>query len=201
MAKNSVPEWDISADSNTDIAGINIGEGCPPSGINNAIRALMAQIKAWLASAGGPLLKAGGTMTGAIKAMGNRSSIQDPEGGLQKVGYRSLPRSRVVAAQVTLGRADEGRRIHSTAGGLIVPAEVVEPVPGADPDDLVNIPIDSLFSFYNDSGSTKSITAQTGVTLRLAGSTSTGTRTVQARGLASLLKLASNEWLVMGNVT
>lgn len=44
MAKNSVPEWDTTAGNDTDIAGINIDEGMAPSGVNNAMRAMMAQI-------------------------------------------------------------------------------------------------------------------------------------------------------------
>ena len=45
MPKNKVSEWSVTASSNTDIGGININEGCPPSGINNAIRELMAQVR------------------------------------------------------------------------------------------------------------------------------------------------------------
>lgn len=45
MPKNKVSEWSTTAASNTDIGGININEGCPPSGINNAIRELMAQVR------------------------------------------------------------------------------------------------------------------------------------------------------------
>jgi len=45
MAKNKISEYSSVASNNTDIAGINIAEGCAPSGINNAIRELMAQIK------------------------------------------------------------------------------------------------------------------------------------------------------------
>lgn len=44
MSKDSVSDWDTTAGSNTDIGGINIDENCPPSGLNNAVRALMAQI-------------------------------------------------------------------------------------------------------------------------------------------------------------
>jgi hypothetical protein len=46
MAKTSVSQWDLNPDLNTDINGINIAEQCPPAGINNALRALMAQIAA-----------------------------------------------------------------------------------------------------------------------------------------------------------
>lgn len=45
MAKNSFADWDTTANNNTDVAGINIAEGCAPSGINNAMRAIMAQLK------------------------------------------------------------------------------------------------------------------------------------------------------------
>lgn len=45
MAKNKVSEWSSTPANNTDIGGINIAEGCAPSGINNAIREMMAQVK------------------------------------------------------------------------------------------------------------------------------------------------------------
>lgn len=50
MPKTSITDWDVSATSNSDIDGINIAENCPAAGINNAIRALMAQVAAWLAA-------------------------------------------------------------------------------------------------------------------------------------------------------
>ena len=45
MAKNKISGYSATASNNTDIGGINISEGCAPSGINNAIRELMAQLK------------------------------------------------------------------------------------------------------------------------------------------------------------
>jgi hypothetical protein len=45
MAKTKVSEWSSTASSNTDIDSINIAEGCAPSGINDAIRELMSQVK------------------------------------------------------------------------------------------------------------------------------------------------------------
>lgn len=41
----AVKDYSTNPDENTTISGINIGEGCPPSGINNAIRQLMADAK------------------------------------------------------------------------------------------------------------------------------------------------------------
>lgn len=80
MAKNKVSEWSTTAASNTDIAGINIAEGCAPSGINNAIREVMAQIKDMqtgadsdglvvagaFTSSGGAVFSSGTTFSGAV---------------------------------------------------------------------------------------------------------------------------------------
>lgn len=46
MAKNNFLSWDTTANNNTDIGGVNIAEGCAPSGINNALREIMAQLRA-----------------------------------------------------------------------------------------------------------------------------------------------------------
>jgi Chaperone of endosialidase len=45
MPKTKISEYSATANSNTDVGGINIDEGCAPSGINDAIRTMMAQLK------------------------------------------------------------------------------------------------------------------------------------------------------------
>ena len=42
----ALDDYNTNPDLNTSISGINIAEGCPPSGINNAIRQIMADLKA-----------------------------------------------------------------------------------------------------------------------------------------------------------
>jgi hypothetical protein len=63
MPKNKVSEWSATASNNTDIGGINIAEGCAPSGINNAIRELMAQVKDMQAGSDSDGFVVAGTMT------------------------------------------------------------------------------------------------------------------------------------------
>ena len=46
MAKNTVADYSKTASQNTDIAGVDIDEGCSPAGVNNAIREVMADIAA-----------------------------------------------------------------------------------------------------------------------------------------------------------
>lgn len=45
MAKNSIRDYSATASSNTDIQSIDIDENCAASGINNAIREVMADLK------------------------------------------------------------------------------------------------------------------------------------------------------------
>jgi hypothetical protein len=76
MPKNKISEFSSTPANNTDIGGIDIAEGCAPSGINNAIRELMAQLKDQQAgtdsdsfTVGGALSVAGtSTLTGAVSA-------------------------------------------------------------------------------------------------------------------------------------
>jgi hypothetical protein len=63
MAKNKISEFSSTPANNTDIGGINIAEGCAPSGINNAIRELMAQLKDQQAGTDGDGFIVGGAFT------------------------------------------------------------------------------------------------------------------------------------------
>ncbi len=62
MAKNKVSEWSATPADNTDVGGIDINEGCAPSGINNAIRDVMAQIKDMQTGADGDGFAVSGTL-------------------------------------------------------------------------------------------------------------------------------------------
>lgn len=76
MSKDKVSEWSSTPSNNNDIGGINISEGCAPSGINNAIRELMAQVKDMQAGTDSDSFTVGGnlsvtgttTLTGAATA-------------------------------------------------------------------------------------------------------------------------------------
>ncbi|MES2497127.1 MAG: hypothetical protein V4618_13520 [Pseudomonadota bacterium] len=188
MAKTDVASWDTNATNNTDIDGINIGEGCPAAGINNALRTMMAQLATWRDGAiAGLLSKAGGTMTGSIAEMGNSSSVKDATGTARGVGYRDIP-LRAATSQQTLALTDVGTMISNTTGGIVVPTNAT-----------VAFRLGSAITFYNASGSTQTVSGAVGVTLRLSATASTGSRTVAQRGLATIIKVATDEWLVSGS--
>jgi len=62
MPKTKISEFDSTPANNTDIDGINIAEGCAPSGINNAIRELMSQLKNQQTGADGDNFTVGGNL-------------------------------------------------------------------------------------------------------------------------------------------
>lgn len=66
MAKTKISEYDSTASNNTDVDGVNIAESCPPSGINNAIREVMAHLKDFQSGVSGDKLPiaSGGTNAG-----------------------------------------------------------------------------------------------------------------------------------------
>ena len=84
MAKNKISQYDSTsagANLNTDIAGINIDEGCAPSGINNAIRTLMAQIRDLQSGVSGDTIPVTAGGTGSTTASGARSALSAAASG------------------------------------------------------------------------------------------------------------------------
>lgn len=77
MPKNKVSEWSATPANNTDIGGINIAEGCAPSGINNAIRELMAQVKDMQSGTDTDNFTVGGNLTVTGTATGTTASVSD----------------------------------------------------------------------------------------------------------------------------
>jgi hypothetical protein len=79
--------------------------------------------------------------------------------------------------------------INTTTGGVVIPAN------GAVP-----FPIGATIVVFNNSGSSQTISVTTD-TIRLAGSATTGTRTLAQYGLATCAKVAATTWVIAGNVT
>jgi hypothetical protein len=101
MAKNKISEFSSTAANNTDIGNINIAEGCAPSGINNAIRELMAQLKDQQTGVDGDNFTVGGgfTCTGAAVF----SSTVAVSGASTFIGNASFTNNVSANGNVTLG--------------------------------------------------------------------------------------------------
>ena len=81
--KTKISEYSTTNASNTDIEGINIDEGCAPSGINNAIREIMVHLKEFqTGSSGDPLTVAGNFVASSTATLsGIRYPVADGTNG------------------------------------------------------------------------------------------------------------------------
>jgi hypothetical protein len=111
-----------------------------------------------------------------------------------EAGFKGLPQN-VQAGNYTLVLSDAGKYIANTGSGITIT------VP---PAASVAFPVGTVVTIVNqNSGGNISIAQGAGVTITLAGTSTTGTRTLAgAAGLysiATLLNIATNEWLASGS--
>jgi hypothetical protein len=107
---------------------------------------------------------------------------------VKSVGYLGLPQSATTTSG-TLAIGDAGKHIYVTTAGQAI----------AIPDNSsVAYPIGTTLTFIAGPSATTVLIVINTDTLRLAGSTSTGTRTLAANGMATAVKVASTLWYING---
>lgn len=116
MAKTNFLSWDTTANSNLDVGGVNIAEGCAPSGINNAIREIMAQLRADI----------DGGMVYAAKATNYTAVANDNNGYIRFTAAATLS----LTAVATLV-ADWHVFVQADGGDVIVDPNASETINGA----------------------------------------------------------------------
>jgi hypothetical protein len=105
--------------------------------------------------------------------------------GTESIGYRGAPQNAQTAAY-QLALTDNGKHVAITTGGITIPA-----------NSTAAFPIGATIAIYNASGSSQTIAITTD-TLRQAGTTNTGTRTLANYGFATVVKVGATEWIIMG---
>jgi hypothetical protein len=227
MAKNKISEWSSTPSNNTDIGGIDIAEGCAPSGINNGIRELMAQVKDMITGADGDNLTVGGNLTvngtttltgdataptqltsdnstkiattayvkaitGTLGTMSSQNTDSATMTGNSTIdgvllGYRSIPQD-AQSSGYTLVLADNGKHVYYTgaAATITVPTNA-----------SVAFPTGSTVTIINNGSGALTI-GTSGLTVYFAGTSSTGNRTLNTKGMATLIKVATDTWFISG---
>jgi hypothetical protein len=155
--------------------------------INNSLQTVSANIGAFHTYANTAL---GSLATGAnanvaaylTTATGNitAGNISDSSGLL-----RSIPQNSKNTGY-TLQSTDNGQMINITTGNVTVPAGVF------------NSPFGQTVSIYNNQTTSNAIVQGSGVTLRLAGTLSTGNRTLARYGVATMVCVAANTFVISG---
>jgi hypothetical protein len=121
------------------------------------------------------------TVSGAITATSSASAFAAAStvGGIE-IGFRNIPRSTTTT---TVAIGDRAKCIALTAG-ITVPASVFAA------GDAVTL--------YNDSGASVTITQGGGLTMRLAGTATTGNRTLAQRGVCTMWFNSTTECVISG---
>ena len=116
--------------------------------------------------------------TGAFTTVTATSTVSDVAGNLRDIVNNAKTSAYVLAL------TDNGEMINITTGGVTVNSGIFS--------------AGNNITIYNNSASSQTITQGAGVTLRLAGSATTGNRTLSLRGICTIVCVASNEFVVSG---
>jgi hypothetical protein len=120
MARTKISEFSATPANNTDIDSINIAEGCAPSGINDAIRELMAQLKDFQTGAVGDSFNGPvGTSTAAAGAFTTLSASSTATlSGLTASTALALDASKNIVSVTNTGT---GSNVLATSPTLVTP--------------------------------------------------------------------------------
>lgn len=88
----AIGDWDAVPSNNTNIDGVNIAENCPPGGINNAIRSIMAAVRAaisdfWLGVLSSPDAAAARTALDVPKKTNAGAALDNLTGAADRLPY------------------------------------------------------------------------------------------------------------------
>ena len=128
------------------------------------------------------------TLTPSTATLNVAGTLQ--QGGLQ-VGYIDILQNSQ-SADYTLVASDDGKQIFHPSADT-TPRTWTIPANGTVP-----FSIGSAITFINQNGAGTITIAITTDTMRLAGSGSTGSRTLAANGIATAVKVTSTEWIING---
>jgi hypothetical protein len=103
------------------------------------------------------------------------------------IGYRELP--QLTTSNVTLALPDSGKHFYTTT------ASAWYQVPS---NANVAFPVGTTIVIVNKSSGNLTANTQAGVTMYLAGNSTSATRTITSYGMATLIKTATNEWFING---
>jgi hypothetical protein len=106
----------------------------------------------------------------------------------KNLGYIGMPQVILNSGSLTLSKAHAGEHIYVTGSSqtVTIPANASVPFEIGTTIVIINANVTSSIAITSD-------------TLRLANSSDTGTRSLAANGMATLIKVAATTWIASGN--
>ncbi len=104
------------------------------------------------------------------------------------IGFMGLPQNSTTTGSYTIVAADAGKHIYASATRTVT----------INSNTNLALPIGTTLTFIAGSGATMTI-AITSDTMYLAGTGTTGSRTLAPFGMATAVKITSTSWIISGN--
>lgn len=125
--------------------------------------------------------------TGATSVALAATNLQGTGLDTNAVGFRMVPQNAQSSSYVTVA-ADAGKYLYTATGPITFTIAA---------NASVAYPFGTAISFVNTSSNSISVAINSD-TLTLAGTTTTGTRTLAQNGIATALKIGATAWLISG---
>lgn len=106
--------------------------------------------------------------------------------GVNSIGFRGAPQNLQVASY-TLQLTDNGKHIRTNGSNVVIPD-----------NGSRAFPVGAVVAIFNDSAFAMTISILPTDTLRLAGTATTGSRTLAQYGLATCVKVDAGVWVISG---
>jgi hypothetical protein len=180
----SVANYNTNPALNTAINGIDIAELASASGYNDALRQIMADIRAWTVTYGitTPVSIANGG-TGATTAPTALTAL-----GALDAAYRDLPRVDKVN-NFTFSNAERANAIWCNGSSI---------VGTIDPNGTTPINSGAAYALMNGGSSAVTIVPGVGVSLYVNGSTTSASATLAPGAVTTVIKWGTNYWTLAG---
>jgi hypothetical protein len=138
---------------------------------------------------GSGIVSGTGNITGGnLTISGNSATITTAN---YSVGYLNIPQISL-AANVTTALTDAGKHYYSVSASNLA-LTIAN-------NTSVSWPVGTAISIVNRGNANIIIAGQTGVSLYLSGNATSGNRVVTTYGMATVMNVASNIWMINGTV-
>ena len=137
---------------------------------------------------GGNVITAGLTSTASLSITGNTATVTTAN---YSIGYLNIPQISL-AANTTTALTDSGKHYYSVSASNLA-LTIAN-------NTSVAWPVGTAISIVNRGTANITIAGDTGVSLYLAGNSTAGNRTVTTYGMATVMNVAANIWMVNGTV-
>jgi hypothetical protein len=138
---------------------------------------------------GGNVTTGGLTNTASLSVTGNTATVTTAN---YSIGYLNIPQISL-SANSTVALIDSGKHFYSTSSSNLTLTLAN--------NSSVSWPIGTAIGIVNFGTANVTVVAPAGVSLYLSGNNSSGNRIVTTYGMASLMNIAANTWVIGGTVT